>query len=277
MVPQPKASSEPVREPVKSKVCPSSLTIAGAMTYLQQSRSHGKQVRIASLPSGIDLDNVITLRKSGPEMTPPTSSAPTSSYSLRNRGAKQGKLAYDVKYHPMDDLIRPSQAAKRRSAHGEDLTPYDSSSEASTIIDTDANESSNQGSEPEEHTKPTTEGKKRCQTKAQARSVEGTRRSTRKTSEPKISYNTNIHPQDKFLVISSDDDGGETGVSAKKRRKLAHSRRKDDSSSEDEGTEGSKTARQKPAQRTKHLDGIYSNDESAVPSVETGHDKESGK
>jgi hypothetical protein len=211
-------------------------------------------------------------------MTPPTSSAPTSTYSFRNRGVKQGKLAYDVKYHPMDDLIRPSQAAKRRSAHGEALILSDNPSEASTIIGTDAGESSNEEREAEDQQpKSTVQGKKRIQTKSQARYVEGTRRSTRKISDPKTSYNMNIHPQDKFLVISSDDDGGETEVSAKKRRKLAHLRRKDDSTSEDEGTESSKTARQKPAQRTKHLDGIYSSNESAVLSVETGHDNESGK
>jgi hypothetical protein len=207
-------------------------------------------------------------------MTPPTSSATTSTYSLRNRGAKQGKLAYDVKYHPMDDLIRPSQAAKRRSAHGEELILSDNSSEASTIIETDADESSNEESETEEQPKPAARGKKRSWTKSQARSIQGTRRSTRKVSDPKTSYNMDVHPQDKFLVISSDDedDDEEADVSAKKRRKLAHSRTEDNASSEEEGAKGSKTA-----QRTKHQDGIYSSDEPTVPSVETGNDKESGK
>jgi hypothetical protein len=210
-------------------------------------------------------------------MTPPTSSATTSSYSLRNRGAKQGKLAYDVKYHPMDDLIRPSQAAKRRSAHREELILSDNSSEASTIIETDAEESSNEESEPEEQPKPTSRGKKRSQAKSQARSVQGTRRSTRKMPVPKTSYNMDIHPQDKFLVISSDDDDEETEVSAKKRRKLAHSRVVDSTSS-DEGTYFNDEATVSSVEtRTKHQDGIYSNDEAMVTSVETSNDKECGK
>ena len=175
---------------------------------------------------------MIKPKKAEPEMTPPTSSATTSSYSLRNRGAKQGKLAYDVKYHPMDDLIRPSQAAKRRSAHGEDPISSENSSEASTIIEPDADETSDEESEPEEQRKPINKGKKRSQAQSRTRTVEGTRRSTRKISDPKTSYNMNIHPQDKFLVISSDDE--EMEVSAKKRRKLTCSRPKNDSSSDDE-------------------------------------------
>jgi hypothetical protein len=205
-------------------------------------------------------------------MTPPASSAPTSSYSLRNRGVKQGKLAYDIKYHPMDDLIRPSQAAKRRSAHGEALILSDNSSEASTAIDIDADESSDEESEHEENSKPVSKAKKRSQAKSRAPAVEGTRRSTRKISDPKTSYNMKIHPQDKYLVISSDDDEG-AQVSAKKRRKLKHSRSGDDSSSEGEVA----NARKKRSKSTRHLDGMYSNDESAVVSVETGNNKESGK
>jgi hypothetical protein len=210
-------------------------------------------------------------------MTPPTSSATTSTYSLRNRGAKQGKLAYDVKYHPMDDLIRPSQAAKRRSAHGEELILSDNSSKASTITETDADESRNEESEPEEQPKPTARGKKRSLTKSQARSVQGTRRSTRKVSDPKTSYNMDIHPQDKFLDRSSDDDDEETKVSARKRRKLAHLRVVDNTSS-DEGIYFNDEATVSSVEtRTKHQDGIYSNDEATVPSVETGNDKECGK
>jgi hypothetical protein len=220
---------------------------------------------------------VIKLQELGPEMTPPTSSAPTSSYSLRNRGAKQGKLAYDVKYHPMDDLIRPSQAAKRRSAHGEDLVLSDDSSEVSAVIGTNPDETSDEESEHEEKSKSVTKGKKRSQVKSRAQAVEGIRRSTRKISDPKTSYNMDIHPQDKYLVISSDDDDDEAQVSAKKRRKLKHSRTKDDLSSQDEVAQAPILARQKCAQSTHHQDSMYSNDESAIVSVETGNDKETGK
>ncbi|KAJ4341308.1 hypothetical protein N0V95_007256 [Ascochyta clinopodiicola] len=48
-------------------------------------------------------------------LTTPISECPPTRRSARAKGT----LIYDQKYHPMDDFIRPSQAAKRRSLHGE--------------------------------------------------------------------------------------------------------------------------------------------------------------
>ncbi|KAF1839523.1 hypothetical protein BDW02DRAFT_156129 [Decorospora gaudefroyi] len=255
VVPPPRtASSTFVPEPVKPK-----------------SRSpHEQQHRVAGLPPGIDLDNVISVKESRLELTPPTSSVPNTSYSLRNRGEKQSKLAYDLKYHPMDDRIRPSQAAKRRSAHGEEQVPSDHSNEVSTIIDTEADASSDEQCETGKwEPANATRGKKRSQTLSPSRSIEGTRRSTRKVPDPKASYNMDIHPQDSFLIVSSDGED-EVYVSTNKRRRFARTRRKD-------GPQVHKTACQKKNRRMDNnlSEGMVSNSEMVFDSGGTGSGKES--
>jgi hypothetical protein len=107
----------------------------------------------------------------------PTSSAAPSSYTTRGsaRGASSnGNLAYDQKYHPMDEYLRPSQASKRRAEHG--LDNEDSSSDESNV---DA------GEQPQM--------KKRKLGKFPRR--QGTRRSSRRTNRD-VLYNMEIHPQD---------------------------------------------------------------------------------
>jgi hypothetical protein len=169
----------------------------------------------------------------------------------------------------MDDLIRPSQAAKRRSAHGEEQ-PFssDDSSEASMVVQTDAEELSNEESEDEEEQRSATNRKKRShtQSRTQTRSCEVTRRSSRKVSDPKVSYNMDIHPQDKYLVISSDDE--EVPVSANKRRKLTHTRQYSVAGA----AKSSKTAYPRQSQRLDAAtsDAVDSDDRPVMASVETG-------
>ncbi len=149
-----------------------------------------------------------------------TSSAPTSSYALRNRGAKRSKLAYDVKYHPMDDSIRPSQAAKRRSVHGEiQLLSEDSCDRLSEELDTDAESLAltDNESEVEENPKQAPCDKRRK--KARPCSSVATRRSSRITSCPRKAYNMKVHPQDEELQILSDDETI-MRVPARKRKRL---------------------------------------------------------
>ncbi|KAF1944350.1 hypothetical protein EJ02DRAFT_371636 [Clathrospora elynae] len=253
------------------------------VTTKSSSLPSAKQHRIISLPPGIDLDNVIDAgslssvvkkesKKPRFEMTPPTSSASTSSYSLRNRN--QSKLAYDFKYHPMDDRTRPTQAAKRRSAHGEKpvFLDSDNSSEAPTIIDTDADESSDDEVATRKKPKQAAR-KKRSRSSSRTKSLEVTRRSSRKTSDPKLSYNMDIHPQDHALVVSSDsdsDDDEEMQASANKRRKLTRTA----------GANFSKTKDRKQA-RGMDLTGSDSvesrgGDDDVNASVETAMDRESG-
>jgi len=216
-------------------------------------------------------------------MTPPASAVPTSSYSLRSR--TQSKLVYDVKYHPMDDAVRPSQAAKRRSAHGEKLVPESGdSSEASSILDTDADETGSddvhsEGEDEEGIPKRKTKSKARKQTKSRPVPTEGTRRSTRNVSGIKASYDMGIHPQDKYLVISSDDDN--RPISSNKHKKLSRKRANSGRDSTSNPT-GAKRFKAVHGRRSRPTDYDTSDaldlDSSGAPvfaSVEDGNDIES--
>ncbi|KAL1798997.1 hypothetical protein ACET3X_003034 [Alternaria dauci] len=209
-----------------------------------------KKDRSASLLSGSDLENFADSRSSG--FTPPTSTISISSYDLRNR--KQSKLVYDVKYHPMDDTIRPSQAAKRRTAHGEaPIVDFDDSSDAFTLNDTTAitGESSGAQSEGDEET-PSQSKQARGRKQAQSRPLpaEGTRRSTRKVSDQKTSYNMDIHPQDKYLVISSDDDDGQSRSNKRKEITRKRPTASDDSDPDIRMAKKPRVSRQKRSYRT---------------------------
>jgi hypothetical protein len=180
-----------------------------------------------SLLTSIDPKNIIDITDNEDAHpttdTPPTSSMPASSYSFRNRRAARGKLIYDVKYHPMDDSIRPSQAAKRRSAHGEEQVSSDDSSEASVQGDgSDSDEEKEDNKEEEQKSRPAKKGKKRARSPSQ--SPEPTRRSSRRTATPKVSYNMSIHPQDRDLEESSTtDSGGEAATPVPKRKTSSRS------------------------------------------------------
>jgi hypothetical protein len=182
-----------------------------------------KKTKRVSLLTAIDPKNIIDMMDtedapSAPD-TPPTSSVHASSYFFRNRRAAQGKLMYDVKYHPMDDSIRPTQAAKRRSAHGEvGLFSADDSTEAPVHDDSNSDGGSDTKQE-EQKSESTQKGKKRARSPSQ--SLEPTRRSSRRTATPRISYNMSIHPQDRDLEESSTDDSDEEGTAPRHKRKIA--------------------------------------------------------
>ncbi|KAH3909726.1 hypothetical protein HBH56_160210 [Parastagonospora nodorum] len=181
-----------------------------------------KRSKRVSLLTSIDPKNIIDATNDHDEYaakdTPPISSIPPPSYSLRNRKATRGKLIYDVKYHPMDDSIRPSLAAKRRSLHGEPKTFSAESSEASLAHD----ESNKDEFDAGERAGPTKKGAKRkrcCSQEAQP-----TRRSSRKSVNSGISYNMSVHPQDRDLEVSSSDDSDcEMDIPKSKRCVLARS------------------------------------------------------
>ncbi|KAF2855582.1 hypothetical protein T440DRAFT_385243 [Plenodomus tracheiphilus IPT5] len=152
---------------------------------------------------------------------------------LRNRGAKQNKLVYDLKYHPMDDSIRPTQAAKRRSAHGERLLSSDDSSECLSVhCDADTPPLSEASFEGEAFLekrgwKQAKQGKKRSRDQMQS-PQEPTRRSSRRVSDEKKSYDMSVHPQDEDLELLSSDDEELSMPSPK--RKRTHSRKSGNSS-----------------------------------------------
>ncbi|KNG51569.1 hypothetical protein TW65_91055 [Stemphylium lycopersici] len=247
----PKESGENVREPVKTphSVAPSSDTISGIATG-DNSEENTRVEEAHTILSN--------------------SSAPTPSYSLRNR--KQNRLIYDLKYHPMDDSVRPTQAAKRRSAHGQRHVSFnsDDSSEASTVINTDTEGSGDEQSEIEKQPKRNAKGKKRKLALSQSLSIEPTRRSSRKVSDIKTSYNMKVHPQDEFLVISSDED--EPPVSKGKRKRTTRRNIKSDPNSDD-GVAVSKPTHQQKVHGTDYStsDRIDSTDDqiSSTVQVET--------
>jgi hypothetical protein len=190
-------------------------------------RPSQKKPKRVSLLTSIDPKNIIDItdKEDAPPTadTPPTSSVPASSYSFRNRRAAQGKLVYDVKYHPMDDSIRPSQAAKCRSAHGEEQLSSDDSSEASVQGDgSDSDEEEENNKEEEQKSRPAKKGKKRARSPYQ--SPEPTRRSSRRIATPRVSYNMSIHPQDRDLEESSTtDSSGEAAAPGPKRKTSSRS------------------------------------------------------
>jgi hypothetical protein len=203
---------------------PSSQQSSSESTAAAPRPSQKKKAKRVSLLTSIDPKNIIDNEDAPPTTdTLPTSSMPASSYSFRNRRAAQGKLIYDVKYHPMDDSIRPSQAAKRRSAHGEEQVSSDDSSEASVQGDgSDSDEEKEDNKEEEQKSRPAKKGKKRARSPSQ--SPEPTRRSSRRTATPRVSYNMSIHPQDRDLEESSTtDSGGEAATPVPKRKTSSRS------------------------------------------------------
>ena len=115
----------------------------------------------------------------------------------------------------MDDIIRPSQAAKRRSLHGERLTLGDGSyDEASEDSGSDMGSMvGDEYSDDEEPPRPT-RGRKRKRSRSQT--PEPTRRSSRRRTKPKVSYNMKIHPQDSDLKRIWACDGSKSSPSPTK-------------------------------------------------------------
>ncbi|KAJ4301431.1 hypothetical protein N0V90_003523 [Kalmusia sp. IMI 367209] len=156
------------------------------------------------LLSGLDMSNIIMIPSeelvhSTAEDSPPVSSMPPPS-SYMTRGSTSGNrspdLAYDQKYHPIDEFLRPSQAAKRRAEHGLDDEEseeadhgecYDSESDSDIDIDNDIDSNIND--------QPQTKKRKR-RNKPTAR--QGIRRSARQVNRD-VLYNANVHPQDEQL------------------------------------------------------------------------------
>jgi hypothetical protein len=188
--------------------------------------SRKKRTKRVTLLTSIDPRNIIDITDQEDTQsiadTPPTSSIPASSYSLRNRRAAQGKLVYDVKYHPMDDSIRPSQAAKRRSAHGEIQLFSDNTTDSCSVPAVSDEEEDEDNEETEQKVRSIKKGKKRA--RQQFQSPEPTRRSSRRTATPKISYNMSVHPQDRDLEESSaDDSDGKATACGRQRKTSSHS------------------------------------------------------
>lgn len=220
-----------------------------------------------SIASDFDQDDDSDVDKLHP--TPPTSSTPAPVYSFRDR--KMSKLVYDSKYHPMDDAIRPTQAAKRRAAHGEEQVCFDSdgSSEASTAIHTDAEESDDERGASEDEPREATRSKKHKLTQSQPLASRPTRCSSRKVSTLKVSYNMDVHPQDEFLLMSSDEE-----LMPRKKAKRSRHERPADKSSSDNSVAAPKPVKRKFLDYVENstCDELESDSGSALPSIEASID-----
>lgn len=133
--------------------------------------------------------------------TPPTSSAPTSSYRTRSQNkAHTSELLYDQKYHPMDDYLRPTQAARRRAIHEEQVS--DDDSEVTGFEG---------GSHSESDSEIESQPSKNKRRKVSHPNAQATRRSTRQVNR-EVLYDTSVHPQDDVLdQMDVDSPGDESG------------------------------------------------------------------
>jgi hypothetical protein len=129
------------------------------------------------------------------------------------RGARvKSTLVYDQKYHPLDDIIRPSQAAKRRLLHGERPTlPDDSNGSVPEGLGSDVGSVVGDEDSDDKEPRPSTRGRKRK--RSVSLNPEHTRRSSRRRTKPKVSYNMKIHPQDSDLRRVGACDGSKSSPS----------------------------------------------------------------
>ncbi|PVI04654.1 hypothetical protein DM02DRAFT_725608 [Periconia macrospinosa] len=162
----------------------------------QKAAPSSKKRKRVGLLAGLNLDNIIASQSTpnsdeiedSIESTAPTS-APTSSYNIRARSTPKSIL-YNQKYHPMDDVIRPSHAAHIRAEY-----ECNSDSEA-----THHSSGSSSGSDSDANKRPAKKRKKSPR--------RGTRRTSRRINRDAF-YNMSRHPQDsdlKQLEIESDED-----------------------------------------------------------------------
>lgn len=141
----------------------------------------GSAQRAASVPTEAQLMTLFPL-------------CPPSRRSARAKGA----LVYDQKYHPMDDIIRPLQAAKRRSLHGEKRNRTNNvDASSSDQSDSDVRSMAGDEDSDKEEPQPFKCGDKRK--RSRSRTPEFIRRSSRRRTNPNVSYNTKVHPQDSDL------------------------------------------------------------------------------
>ncbi|KAF2682120.1 hypothetical protein K458DRAFT_391154 [Lentithecium fluviatile CBS 122367] len=165
-----------------------------------------KKRKRSTLLSGLGLDNIITVADdedshSVARDTPPTSSIPTS--SLRTRGQtnamQNSRPLYDQKYHPMDDVVQPSRAARHRAKYEEQNLDEDSEG---TDFQEDDQSDSDVGVD---HHRNTNKRRKLSHFPP----TQGTRHSSRRTNR-NVLYDMNVHPQDEEIEqmeIDSDQEG----------------------------------------------------------------------
>lgn len=125
----------------------------------------------------------------------PARSVPSSSHRTRGstRSTRSGDLAYDQKYHPIDEYLRPSQAAKRRAEHsigdeGRSSVCFEENHDSGSSYD-------------EDDPPPTTKRRKLDKFDV----YQSTRRSTRRVNRH-VLYDMTVHPQDSQIEEIAEDN-----------------------------------------------------------------------
>lgn len=175
-------------------------------------------------------DNLPHAKDNEQQLTPPSTQPSSSSAatrtprSLRSCNANKSKLIYDLKYHPMDESLHPSQAAKRRSAHGEsyEADPEDSGSDGCPTGAESEDESDSESIVTvKEVSSRKMSGKGKKRTIEKVLKGEGTRRSARTTKAVNVLYDMSVHPQDSEIEVSSEEvSDGEGDEPVSKRSKV---------------------------------------------------------
>ncbi|KAF2102889.1 hypothetical protein NA57DRAFT_71874 [Rhizodiscina lignyota] len=123
----------------------------------------------------------------------PTSTQHHHATRTRLHGRTDTGGAYDMKYHPMDDVTRPNRRAKRnRAGTSSTMKPDLDSDDDSTVRDDDEDS--------EAMDLPSSSGDEVEMPQTHRRNdSEGTRRSSRSSTQKFVSYDIKKHPQDKEL------------------------------------------------------------------------------
>lgn len=164
--------------PLSSKVRRHNRYMTSAETTRQRGSSPPSRERTRGyLLNGLDTNNIIP-----PNEVVLSTTEDTTTLSV-TRGSARGirsNLAYDQRYHPIDEYLRPSQAAKRRAEYGHSRSPS-FEEQGNTESDTDSDGQS--------------QAKRRRLNNVEQRDI---RRSSRITNHH-VLYNMRIHPQDSQL------------------------------------------------------------------------------
>ena len=144
------------------------------------------------------MNNIIELASDDKVMATAEDCTPApavATLSHRTRGPANGTraLQYDQKYHPLDEVLRPSQAAKRRAEHGVDAQEGG----GLTDFQDQGDEKSDANVDDEPH-------RKKCR-KSDGSATRGIlRRPVRKVTRNAL-YNIQVHPQDPQLAYVDTD------------------------------------------------------------------------
>ncbi|KAF1956020.1 hypothetical protein CC80DRAFT_83811 [Byssothecium circinans] len=197
VVKSPSVQESPI---VKTPIPKTPISKSPAQKRQLKKTTTSKKRKHSNLLAGINLENILPPVPSQEEDASSVAE-PTSSYRTRGTASTDStrrQIQYNQRYHPMDDYIRPSQAAKVRAAYGERAPESDSASEHETFRSEDSSDEENE-------------------TKRQKVVSQPTRRSSRAVNHD-VLYDTNVHPQDAIIdeAMSSSDSAhvsdGEDGV-----------------------------------------------------------------